>query len=188
AAAVMTAVLVGFAVAVPFAGAPLAQLNAFFPSLDAIVFVTDLVTSVLLFGQFWISRSRALLVLASGYFFTALIVIPHALTFSGAFSPTGLLGAGIETGSWLFIFWHVGFAIALLAYGVLRRERYAVSISEASALHAIGWSVAIVCGLVCMLTWLATAGTWLLPRIVLDQSHLSPLVVYPIWFTILISA
>ena len=97
-------------------------LNALFPSLDAIVFVTELITSALLFAQFSIFGSPALFALASGYLFTALIVIPHALTFRGAFSPTGLLGAGIQTGSWLFIFWHVGFAVALLAYALLRKK------------------------------------------------------------------
>ena len=87
AVAVATAAFVAFVVVAPFAGLPLVQLNAFFPSLDAIVFVTDLVTAVLLYAQFSISRSRSLLALACGYLFTALIVIPHALTFVGAFSP-----------------------------------------------------------------------------------------------------
>src|SRR5262249_12907126 len=154
----------------------------------AIVLVTDLVTAVLLFTQYWISRSKALLALAGGYLFTALIVIPHALTFAGAFSPTGLLGAGIETGSWLFIFWHVGFSVALVAYGVLRAERHAKPVPTASTLPPIGWTVVCVVGLVCGLTWLATAGATLLPRIVIDQSHLSHLVLYPIWFAILMSA
>ncbi len=121
--------VVAFAAVTPFTGTPLAQLNLFFPLLDAVVFVTDLVTAVLLFAQFSISRSRALFALAIGYLFTALIVIPHALTFSGAFSPTGLLGAGIQTGSWLFIFWHLGFAAALLAYALLRDERRAKPMS-----------------------------------------------------------
>ena len=99
AGALAAVLLVGCGALVPFAGSPLSELNAFFPSLDAIVFVTDLITSVLLFAQFSIYQSRSLLVLASGYLFTALIVVPHALTFSGAFSPTGLLGAGIQTGA-----------------------------------------------------------------------------------------
>ena len=188
AVAVAAVALVAFGVVVPFAGKPLAQLNAFFPSLDAIVFVSDLITSVLLFAQFSISRSRSLLALANGYLFTALIVVPHALTFSGAFSPTGLLGAGIQTGSWLFIFWHVGFAAALLAYSVLREDKRTKSISEVSTLAAIGWSVAIVLGLVCGLTWLATAGVTLLPPIILDNGRIGSWVVYPIWFTILIAA
>src|SRR5262245_7916388 len=82
AVALVAIVIVGFGAVAPFAGKPLVELNAFFPSLDAIVFVTDSITAVLLFAQFSISRSRAFLALANGYLFTALIVVPHALTFS----------------------------------------------------------------------------------------------------------
>jgi signal transduction histidine kinase len=179
--------LVGFAAAAPFAGRPMVALNALFPSLDALVFVTDLVTAFLLFAQYSISRARALFALATGYLFTACIVVPHALTFAGAFTPDGLLGAGIQTGSWLFIFWHIGFAAGLLAYAALRAEERPTPRSPASALPAIGWSVAGVLVLVVGLTWLSTAGVHLLPRIILDQSRMSPIVVYPIWFTILLS-
>ena len=186
--AVTAFVAVAFVAVAPFAGRPLATLNAFFPSLDAIVFVTDLITAVLLFAQFSISRSRSIFALASGYLFTALIVIPHALTFSGAFSETGLLGAGPQTGSWLFIFWHFGFAATLLAYALLRDEKRAKSRSGVTTLPAIGWSVATVLALVCGLTWLATKGAALLPTIVLDNSRLSPFVIYPVSLTMLISA
>ena len=186
--AVAAVALAGFAAVVPIADRPLTQLNAFFPSLDAIVFVSDLVTAVLLYAQFSISRLRALLALAAGYLFTALIVIPHALTFAGAFSPTGLLGANIQTGSWLFIFWHIGFSAGLLAYAVLREEWFATHVSQVRVLPAIGCSAAGVVGLVCALTWLATAGASMLPPIILnDQRHISPIVVYPISFAILIS-
>ena len=188
AAAVVATALIAFGAAAPFARRPLAELNAFFPALDAVVFVTDLITSVLLFVQFSISRSRSILILASGYVFTALIVVPHALTFAGAFSPTGLLGSGIQTGSWLFIFWHIGFPASLLAYAVLRRKKHTKPISEPLALLAIGWSVASVIVLMCGLTWLATAGATLLPPIILDKTHISPLVIYPISFAMLISA
>ena len=186
--AVAVLALVGFAAAAPFAGRPLPALNALFPSLDAIVFVTDLVTAVLLFAQYSISRSRSLFALATGYLFTAFIVVPHALTFAGAFTPAGLLGAGIQTGSWLFIFWHIGFAAGLLAYAGLREEKRPAPVSEASPLPAIGRSVAGVLALVLSLTWLSTAGADLLPPIILDRSRMSPIVVYPIWFTILLCA
>ncbi len=122
AAALMGLVLVVFGALVPIATRPAAQLNAFFPSLDAIVLITDLITAVLLFTHFSISRSPSLMALASGYLFTAVIVIPHALTFAGAFSPSGLLGANNQTGSWLFIFWHFGFGASLLAYAILRKS------------------------------------------------------------------
>ena len=188
-AAVAAAVvaLVAFAAVAPFAGTPLTELNALFPTLDAIVFISDLITAVLLFAQYSISRSRALFALASGYLFTALIVVPHALTFTGAFSPTGLLGANIQTGSWLFIFWHLGFALGLLGYALLREEK-PKPISEASTLPAISWTVVIAIALVCGATWLATAGATYLPRIILDDSRISPFVIYPIWLTILVSA
>jgi len=187
-ALVITAVvLAGFVAVIPVATRPMAELNAFFPSLDAIVFVSDVVTAVLLYAQFSISRSRALLALATGYLFTASIVIPHALTFAGAFTSTGLLGANIQTGSWLFIFWHIGFAAALLAYALLREEKIAATLSSLRTVPAIGWSVAGVVALVCILTWLATAGATLLPPIILDQRRISPIVVYPISFAILIS-
>jgi len=180
-------VLVAFAAVVPFTGRPLARVNALFPALDAIVFVTELITSVLLFAQFSISRSRALLALANGYLFTALIVIPHALTFAGAFSPTGLLGAGLQTGSWLFLFAHLGFAIGLLGYAMLRRSKRSKRMSEPSVLPAIYLSVAGAVGLVCGLTLLATAGEDLLPPIILDKARISPSVIYPVWLAILIT-
>jgi len=59
--------------------------------------INDLITAILLFGQFGILRSRALLVLASGYLLTAFMAVAHALTFPGLFSPTGLLGAGPQS-------------------------------------------------------------------------------------------
>ena len=79
-----------FACAVPFAGVPLAPVPAFVASYQSALAINDLITAVLLFSQFAILRSRALLLLASGYLFTAAAAIVHALTFPGLFAPTGL--------------------------------------------------------------------------------------------------
>jgi signal transduction histidine kinase len=185
---VAAVLLLGFAVLAPFAAVQLPQSDAFIPVLEAMVFVTDFITSVLLFALFSIYRSRALLVLASGYLFTALIVIPHALTFPGAFSPTGLLGAGLQSTAWLWIFWHVGFPAAMLAYALLKDRKSDKSDLQASALPAIGWSVAIVVGLVCGLTWLATAGDEFLPRLFLDRMRPSMTGHYTAIFMIVLCA
>src|ERR1700754_1168600 len=91
-----------------FSTIQLAQIYAFVPAYAVAVFVIDLITAVLLFAQFHILRSRALLVLASAYLFTALIVIPWTLTFPGLFSPSGLLGAGLQSTSWLYTLSHAG--------------------------------------------------------------------------------
>ena len=188
AAALMGFVLVVFGALVPIATKPAAQLNAFFPSLDAIVLITDLITAVLLLTQFSISRSPSLLALASGYLFTALIVIPHALTFAGAFSPTGLLGSNNQTGSWLFIFWHFGFGASLLAYAILRKREGPRTQIKGSTAALVGCMVAGIVFLVLGLTWLSTAGAQLLPEIITPQSTLSPTVRYPIWGTIAVTA
>ena len=47
-------------------------------------------TAILLYAQFSILRSRAILVIASGYLFTALIVVLYVLAFPGVLAPKGL--------------------------------------------------------------------------------------------------
>jgi len=165
------ALLVIVASLAPFAATPLPRFAAFIPLLNAMILVTDLITAILLFVQFSISRSPALLVLASGYLFTSLIVIPHALTFPGAFSPTGLLGAGLQTTAWLYHFWHLGFPIALTIYALLKDQDYIV---HGSIQSAISWCVAIISSLVLGILWITTVGDPFLPRIFLSASQLTP--------------
>jgi signal transduction histidine kinase len=174
--AVVIVLVVIFLILTPFTAIPLPRLNAFLPSVAGIIFVNDLVTSALLFGQFWVSRSWALLALANGYLFTALIVVPHALTFPGAFSPTGLLGAGLQSTPWMFVFWHTGFPVALLAYVLLKDEEVSKHATRISPRVAVGWSAAITVSLVCGLTLLATAGESFLPRLFLDDLNHGPMV------------
>jgi signal transduction histidine kinase len=165
------AVLATAVVAVaPFAATPLPRFAAFIPFLNATILVTDLVTAILLFAQFSISRSRALLVLSGGYLFTALIVIPHALTYPGAFSPTGLLGAGLQTTAWLYLSWHLGFPMALLIYAWTKDEEYPV---QAPIRFAIGGCVAVTSALVFVLVWIAIVWDAFLPRLFTSASDLT---------------
>jgi hypothetical protein len=95
-----------FVALAPFAKVALAPVPGFIPAYQSALAINDLITAVLLFGQFDIVRSRALLALATGYVFTAFLAIVHMLSFPGLFSPTGLLGAGPQTTAWLYMFWH----------------------------------------------------------------------------------
>src|SRR5262245_17821253 len=70
AAALLSAVV--FLVAAPLAKASLPEVWAFLPIYQSVLVINDVITAVLLYGQFGILRSRALLVLASGYLFSAL--------------------------------------------------------------------------------------------------------------------
>jgi signal transduction histidine kinase len=168
----------------PFAATPLPQFAAFIPLLNAKILVTDLITAILLFVQFSISRSRALLVLAGGYLFTALIVIPHALTFPGAFSPTGLLGAGLQTTAWLYILWHLGFPTSLTIYALSKDRDYIV---HGSIRSAICWCTAIIICLVLGSVWITTVGDALLPRLFLSASQFTPLAAHMTTFDLVVS-
>ncbi len=171
---IVVVLLVAFGVTAPFINTQLPSVNATIPALETAILINDLITSALLLSQFLITRRWALLVLASGYLFTALIVIPHALIFPGAFTPTGLFHAGLQSSAWLYTFWHAGLPLAVIGYVLLRDADSATSMSEHSLIAVIGLSVAVVIGTVCGLTWIATAGDWLLPRIFLDSVHADP--------------
>jgi PAS domain S-box-containing protein len=102
------------------------------------------------------------------------MIIPHALTFPGAFSPTGLLGAGLQTTASLYWFWHLLFPMALLGYGLMRDEKSRPGQAEPSLLAVIVGSVALVLTLVCGLTLLATAGNNYLPVLFADRVDFTP--------------
>ena len=161
--AVIVITLTAYAVLIPFAEMPLPRIDSFIPTMMAIIFVTDLVTAVLLFGMFSASGSRPLLVLAAAYLFSSLIVIPYTLSFPNAFAPTGLLGGGPQSTAWINVTWRFGFALAMATYASLTGGKYTKDVSDPSAKSAIHWSVTIVIIVVCTLTWVATAGQSLLP-------------------------
>jgi hypothetical protein len=168
---IVAALLVAFVVTVPYVNVQLPRVDAFVPTIATATVINDLITSVLLFSQFSIVRQRALLVLASGYLFTALIVIPWALAFPGLFAPTGLLGAGLQTTVWLYILWHVGSPLVLIVFVLLKDADNRPSTHQRSPVTAIGLSIAIVIATVCGLTWVAVAGESVLPRMFLDDVH-----------------
>src|SRR6202048_3917183 len=173
------ALLVAFFItAGPLSTIQLGRIDAFVPAYATAMFVNDSITAVLLFAQFSILRSRALLAIASGYLFTALIVIPWMLTFPGVFAPGGLLGAGLQSTSWLYTLWHAGFAMFVIAYALLRDTDPAKRLWRRSAAAGIFSSVALTAAIVCAATFIVTAGDALLPRINLDPIHFSTVWLY----------
>src|SRR5205807_2607753 len=101
-----------------FATVQFAPVPAFIASYQSALAINDLITAVLLYSQFTILRSRALLLLASGYLFSAIAAIVHALSFPGLFAPAGLLGAGPQTTAWLYQIWHGVFPLVVLGYAL----------------------------------------------------------------------
>jgi PAS domain S-box-containing protein len=169
-----------FAVLAPLAGTMLPEINGFIPAYQAALALCDLITAVLLFGQYSILRSPGLRFLASGYLFVALMVAVHTLSFPGAFTPTGLLGSGQQTTAWLYMFWHGGFPLFIIAYA-----RAGKSAPESGAgFAAILVTVAIVVATVAACTLLATRGESLLPAIMAGSRYGANLLIVMcvVWF------
>jgi signal transduction histidine kinase len=176
--AVVLALLVAFAIAAgPLSTIQVTRIDAFVPIYATAMLVSDSITAVLLFAQFSILRSRALLVIASGYLFTALMVVAWLLTFPGVFAPSGLLGGGQQSTSWLYIVWHSGFPMFVIAYALLK-DADAAKLLQRSAGAAILSSIAFTAVTVCVATFVITANAPLLPRLILDATHVSPLWYY----------
>ena len=155
----------------PVASVKLPQIDAFVPSLAAALFVSDCVTAVLLFGQFSILRQWGLLVIATGYTFSALIVVAHALAFPGAFSPTGLFGSGLQSAVWLYWSWHAGLPLAIIGYVLTKDTDRAISARWTRL--AVSSSVAATIALVLGLFWFVTQHHDLLPITFVDVRPLS---------------
>ena len=160
-------VLIATGIIAPFGAVRLPKIDGFIPAIESAIIITDFFTAVLLFGQSRIIGSRGLLLLASGYLFSALIVVPHILTFPGAFAPSGLLGAGLSTTAWIFVFWHLGLSVSVIGYAYLIDEKRTLASS------AIYWSTTFVIGLACVLTWVAVHDD-ALPALFVDQIGFTP--------------
>jgi signal transduction histidine kinase len=169
---------IGFAAITPFAAKQVVQVGSFVPTVEGIIFVTSLTTAVLLFSQFSILGSRELLLLASGYVFTASIVIPHALSYPGAFAPKGLLGPGIQATPWLYTFWHFGFSAVVLGYACLLDTNSKKLLIHDSGMLAIFLSSIAVVTLVCALTWSVVAKEVYWPRLLANEVDFTPLTNY----------
>jgi len=161
-----------FACAVPFARVPLTPVPAFVASYQSALAINDLFTAILLFSQFSILRSRALLLLASGYLFTSVVAIVHGLTFPGLFTSTGLLDAGPQTTVWLYIVWHGGFPLFALGYALLKDKDGGAEI-RGSVGRAIWWSVIALGVAITAITLVITIGHNMLPGL-MNENHYAP--------------
>ncbi|WOH69816.1 PAS domain S-box protein [Bradyrhizobium sp. BWA-3-5] len=170
--AVVSVSAILFACAVPFAGVPLTPVPAFVASYQSALAINDLITAVLLFSQFAISRSRGMLLLASGYLFTAAAAIVHALSFPGLFAPGGVLGPGTQTTVWLYMIWHGGFPLVVIIYALLKTRDERTKM-RGSISGAIITSIIAVAAAVAAFTWVVTVKHDLLP-ILLSGGHYTP--------------
>jgi signal transduction histidine kinase len=168
--AIAALVYLALAASFPLRDAHVGTIPGFIPAINAAMLVCDLITAATLYTHAAVFRSRALTVLASGYLLGGLLTIPWALTFPGAFSANGLLGAQVNTTGWIAVFWRVSVPTAVVLYALLKRSEAAVRpIAErphpATLLSVLG-SIALAVAL----TLLATLGHDWLPPFFVDQN------------------
>jgi PAS domain S-box-containing protein len=171
--AVIAAASAAFVITMPFASVKLAQVPALIAGYQSALTINDFVTAVLLFSQFALLKSRALLLLACGYLFTAAAVLLHTLAFLGLFAQADLFGAGPQSVAWLYMIWHVGFPLFILAYA-LSKGGVGDRLSG-STTHTIVVSGAAILITLSVLTWIVVAGHDWLPVLTADDRSNSSL-------------
>jgi len=170
---VMVGVLLAtFFFILPMRNIRLREIDAFIPTIDGIMFVGELIIATLLYSQAAVFRSRALTVLASAFIFAALLLIPHALTFPGAFAPHGLLGASTNTTAWIYTSRRAAFPIALILYVQLKSADSAAQPGIGRPAPKIAAGVLAAIALAVLVTMLATDEPALLPPMFINRSDL----------------
>ena len=150
----------------PFRNHSFAPVPSVLLIVNTMILLGHLLTAALLIAQGRVLRSRGLIVLAAGYLFTALILIPYTLMFPSLFSATGLLGARPDSAIWLYCFWHAGLPAAIIAYRLLRATDARSSLHPARVSRIVSITIASVILAIVGLSVLVTLGHPLIDRIV----------------------
>ena len=184
----VAAVVVLFAALVlilPVANRQLIAVAPFVPTINSIIFASDLIIATLLYAQASLFGSRALVLLASGYVLTALLLVPYVLSFPGAFGVAGIIGGGLSTTGWLAIFRRMAFPLAVLLYAIFKRDADRAT-GEAGRPFPQTWVwVFATAALAAFLTLLAIRSDNWLPALFVDRLQANyPNLLVTIWMTI----
>jgi hypothetical protein len=157
----------------PLGGIPLPAVPSFIAVYTTAMFVVDFITAILLFTQYSILRSRSILLIASGYLFTAALIVPYVLAFPGVWADDGVIG-GMQTSAHLYVLWHCAFPLFVIGYALTKEENASrpnkqVNVS-AAIFKSIAWTV-VAAGAVTILC--VVAGSFL-PRIMVDKTQITP--------------
>jgi signal transduction histidine kinase len=137
--ATILVLLAAFCATVPFAAVPVGYIREFIPAYAATMFVISSITSALLFVQFSVVHSRALLAVSGGYLFSALITVPWALTFPDLFGATDMAGT---TWGVLSRIWHLVFPLSVISYTLLKDDEARTAWPRALSYFAVLLSAA----------------------------------------------
>jgi signal transduction histidine kinase len=173
---VVLAMLVAFIIAAgPLSSIRPGEIAAFVPAYATAMLLSETITSVLLFSQFSILRTRALLVISSGYLFTALMLILWVLTYP--FTGKGLFG-NLQSTPYIYFYWHIGFPIFVIVYALLKDANPSKRFWRGPASGAIILSVVLTAAAASVAAYLFIVNDTILPRLQLDILHSNSLWLY----------
>ena len=98
---------------------PLGFAPWFVTTFGAIITLSGLTTAYLVSRQALTYRSVALAALVAAYVHMSGVVLVQTLVFQGVFESGVLFGASPDSASWLYFFWHIGFALWVAVYLLL---------------------------------------------------------------------
>jgi len=160
---VLLLLLIVFVGTLPFAWIQGPPVPSLILVLHTVLAITDLITAVLLLGQYALARSRRLNILAGGYLFTALISIPYVPSFPGVVSKPALI-YGDRSAPWLYIAWHAGLSLAIIIYASLP-FRLGAPDEDRPMWPSVAVAALVSAGAVAVITFLTTFGRNWLPAV-----------------------
>jgi signal transduction histidine kinase len=175
------------AAATPGARYLLSGTEALLPAYAAALLLVELMTAALLIARFATHPFPAILTLAMGYLFSALLLVLQALTFPGVFDALGFASAGQST-AYIAAIRRIGFPLFVLAY-LARRSMPPLDPDTARA--RILASVLVTAVATMALSWGIIANDDLLPPLMLDTRqvanawNLVPAVTIPLYLVTL---
>jgi diguanylate cyclase (GGDEF)-like protein len=156
----------------PEARMPLPVVQPFLPMYVTTVFLIDGMTAYLLIIQYRSSREPFLGSLAGAYGFVMVVAAVQVLIFPGAFSAGGLLGAKAQTAPWMWLVWHTGYPVFVLAALMVQAARLRAGTSkmlkQVSLALMIGGPLAAAAA-----AWMVIAG-FRLPQLITGNVYHTP--------------
>ncbi len=172
--AILLALVFGLALVVPFARMPLSGTETFLPGYAAAVLVVELVTALLLYALFVAQPGPAVLVLATGYLLTGLLVIPWVLSFPGVFGALGI-DMGLQSTAAIASLRRFAFPMAVICYVLMKDRARPRPWADPSAAALVAVVIIATLVLVGLITAAAMLGGHALPPLMRDARHVAAL-------------
>lgn len=100
----------------PFGGVQGPELRPFIPIAATLWGIADLLTAYLLWTQFSVNGIRAFVVLGAAYAMSGLLTLAYVAYFPNLFLALPLLAGYEQVSVWLWVGWHVTFAVLVGGY------------------------------------------------------------------------